>query len=52
MAAGATNPEIARRLAFSASTIRTDTIAIYRKLGVKGRAEAVARAITLGVVAP
>jgi DNA-binding CsgD family transcriptional regulator/tetratricopeptide (TPR) repeat protein len=52
MASGATNPEIARRLAFSASTIRTDTIAIYRKLGVKGRAEAVARAITLGVVAP
>jgi DNA-binding CsgD family transcriptional regulator len=52
MAAGATNPEIARRLAFSASTIRTDTIAIYRKLAVKGRAEAVARAIASGIVAP
>jgi DNA-binding NarL/FixJ family response regulator len=52
MASGATNPEIARRLSFSASTIRTDTIAIYRKLTVKGRAEAVARAIALGIVAP
>lgn len=42
MALGATNREIAEQLAFSLSTIRADTTAIYRKLGVKGRAEAVA----------
>ncbi len=42
MCAGATNREIAGQLAFSLSTIRADTTAIYRKLGVKGRAEAVA----------
>jgi DNA-binding NarL/FixJ family response regulator len=41
MAHGATNREIAEQLAFSHSTIRADTTAIYRKLGVKGRAEAV-----------
>jgi DNA-binding CsgD family transcriptional regulator len=45
MAHGATNREIAEQLAFSLSTIRSDTTAIYRKLGVKGRAEAVAIAV-------
>jgi DNA-binding CsgD family transcriptional regulator len=44
--AGATNREIAVQLAFSLSTIRADTTAIYRKLGVKGRAEAVAIAVS------
>jgi len=43
MAGGYTNPRIATELAYSLSTIRMDTISIYRKLGVKGRAEAVAK---------
>jgi DNA-binding CsgD family transcriptional regulator len=46
MAHGATNREIAEQLAFSLSTIRAHTTAIYRKLGVKGRAEAVAIAVS------
>ena len=46
IALGSTNREIAEKLAFSLSTIRADTTAIYRKLGVKGRAEAVAIAIS------
>jgi DNA-binding CsgD family transcriptional regulator len=49
MCAGATNREIAEQLAFSLSTIRADTTAIYRKLGVKGRAEAVAIAVSLSL---
>lgn len=44
LATGATNVQIARALAFSVSTIRNDTMSIYRKLGVTGRAEAVAHA--------
>lgn len=47
---GANNAQIARTLAFSVSTIRDDTTAIYRKLNVKGRAEAVGRAIQLGLI--
>jgi DNA-binding CsgD family transcriptional regulator len=43
MAQGLTNREIAEHLGFSVSTIRMETISIYRKLGVKGRAEAVAQ---------
>lgn len=42
MAEGLTNPQIAEQLSFSLSTIRLDTMSIYRKLGVKGRVEAVA----------
>jgi DNA-binding CsgD family transcriptional regulator len=41
MAKGMTNGQIARVLAFSESTIRQETMAIYRTLQVKGRAEAV-----------
>lgn len=43
MAQGLTNRAIAEELGFSVSTIRMETISIYRKLGVKGRAEAVAQ---------
>jgi DNA-binding CsgD family transcriptional regulator/tetratricopeptide (TPR) repeat protein len=43
MAQGLTNREIADELGFSVSTIRMATISIYRKLEVKGRAEAVAQ---------
>lgn len=47
--AGATNPQIARTLSYSPSTIRNDATAIYRKLGVRTRPEAAARAIALGL---
>jgi DNA-binding CsgD family transcriptional regulator len=50
IAEGATNIEIAARLCFSTSTIRNDTTSIYRKLAVKGRPEAAARAIAMGIV--
>jgi DNA-binding NarL/FixJ family response regulator len=34
---GKTNSEIAKVLGYSESTIRQDTIKIYRKLGISGR---------------
>ncbi len=49
LATGATNPQIADALSFSLSTIRTDTVSIYRKLGVNGRSEAVAIAVKSGL---
>jgi DNA-binding CsgD family transcriptional regulator len=51
LANGSTNAQIARSLSFSVSTIRDDTTSIYRKLHVKGRAEAVGKAIQLGLIA-
>ena len=45
IAAGLTNPQIADRLAYSLSTIRADSVQIYRKLGVRGRSEAVSVAL-------
>lgn len=42
MASGLTNPQIADELSYSLSTIRLDSMSIYRKLGVRGRIEAVA----------
>lgn len=50
LASGATNPEIAKALSYSLSTIRMDTISIYKKLQVKGRSEAVAKATALRVL--
>lgn len=41
MASGMTNGQIARILKFSESTVRQETMAIYRTLQVRGRAEAV-----------
>ncbi|MDH3990888.1 MAG: LuxR C-terminal-related transcriptional regulator, partial [Gammaproteobacteria bacterium] len=38
------NKEIARQLGVSASTIKTHTLNIYLKLGVKGRRQAAAEA--------
>lgn len=45
MASGLTNPQIAERLAYSLSTIRADSVQIYRKLDVRGRSEAVSVAL-------
>jgi LuxR family maltose regulon positive regulatory protein len=45
------NREIGARLYLSPNTVRSHTRAIYRKLGVSSRADAVARAETLGLVA-
>ena len=50
MSRGATNAEIARHLGVSLSTVRNGSMALYRKLGVSGRPEAVARALTLRLI--
>lgn len=47
---GRTNPEIAAELSFSVSTIRMETIAIYRVLGVSGRKEATRHMLETGLV--
>jgi DNA-binding NarL/FixJ family response regulator len=51
IAAGATNREIAGRLYLSAYTVKEHTSALYRKLEVRNRAEAVQRAQRLGLIA-
>jgi DNA-binding NarL/FixJ family response regulator len=51
IAAGATNREIAQRLYLSPHTIKEHTSTIYRKLGVRNRAEAVKKAQRLGIIA-
>jgi two-component system response regulator DesR len=48
---GATNGEIAERLFLSPHTVKEHTSAIYRKLGVRNRAEAVQRGHRLGLTA-
>jgi two-component system response regulator DesR len=50
MASGSTNPEIAEALHLSKHTIKEHTSAVYRKLGVRNRTEAVQRAQRLGIV--
>lgn len=50
MAQGRTNGEIAKAICFSESTVRMETISIYRKLHVSGRKEAVAKARELGLL--
>lgn len=52
MADGMTNGQIARVLAFSESTVRQETMAIYRILQVKGRSEAVHYGRANGLIAP
>lgn len=49
-AQGSTNPQIARDLSFSVSTVRNELTSIYRKLGVSTRAEATAQAMKLGLI--
>ena len=51
IAQGATNPEIAQRLFLSPHTVKEHTSALYRKLKVRNRAEAVQRAQRLGLIA-
>ena len=51
ISAGATNREIAERLFLSPHTIKEYTSGIYKKLGVRNRAEAVKRAQDLGLIA-
>jgi DNA-binding CsgD family transcriptional regulator len=41
LAEGRTNPQIAARIGFSDSTVRQETMAIYRCLGAEGRRDAV-----------
>jgi two-component system response regulator DesR len=50
MGSGATNPEIAERLHLSKHTIKEHTSAVYRKLGVRNRTEAVQRGQRLGLL--
>jgi DNA-binding NarL/FixJ family response regulator len=49
LADGATNREIAGRLVLSPHTVKEHTSALYRKLGVRNRAEAARRAHELGL---
>ncbi len=51
VAGGATNREIAAELHLSPHTVKEHTSALYRKLGVRNRAEAVQRAQRLGLLA-
>jgi two-component system response regulator DesR len=50
VARGATNREIAADLFLSPHTVKEHTSALYRKLGVRNRAEAVQRAQRLGLL--
>lgn len=47
---GATNQEIAKKLVISENTVKTHVNKIYKKLGVSNRAEAVAKALSLGLI--
>jgi DNA-binding CsgD family transcriptional regulator len=51
LAVGKTNASIAREFSYSESTIKQDTIKIFKVLGVKSRKDAVLAAKTLGLIA-
>lgn len=51
IASGATNREIAGALFLSPHTVKEHTSSLYRKLGVRNRAEAVQKAQRLGLIA-
>jgi ATP/maltotriose-dependent transcriptional regulator MalT len=50
LASGRSNREVARDLFVSVGTVKTHTNNIYRKLGVRNRAEALARARSLKLI--
>jgi DNA-binding NarL/FixJ family response regulator len=50
IATGSTNREIAEKLFLSPHTVKEYTSGLYRKLGVRNRAEAVKRAQSLGLI--
>ena len=50
IASGATNREIAESLYLSPHTVKEYTSSVYRKLGVRNRAEAVKRAQRIGLI--
>ena len=50
LVAGGTNRDVADALGMAPKTVMHHTVAIYRKLGVRGRAEAVAWALRSGTV--
>lgn len=52
LAQGLTNPQIAARIGYSDSTVRQETMAIYRHLGVNGRRDAVDAATVRGILEP
>ena len=43
-------PEIASRLFISRNTVKTEAVAIYRKLGVASRSDAIERAVEVGLL--
>lgn len=51
LAAGRTNAQIAAAMRLSVHTVKDHTRAVYRKLGARNRADAVARGKRLGLVA-
>ena len=51
VAAGDTNKEIANQLQISVATVERHLANVYAKIGVRGRAEATAFAITRGLAA-
>jgi DNA-binding CsgD family transcriptional regulator len=50
IASGATNADIARKLGFSAATIRYETVKLYERLRVKNRSQASSRIREMGIV--
>jgi len=50
MADGMTNQAISQRIGFSESTVRQETMAVYRHFGVHDRREAVQRAASRGLL--
>jgi len=51
LTSGLSNPEVAASLNLSRHTVKQHTSAVYRKLGVRNRAQAASRAQELGLVA-